>query len=301
MKKVEETTPDVGVIVGRFQVNELHEAHLDLIQGVCNEHQKVIIFLGLSPVLVTQNNPLDFESRKQMVLDEFPNVIVMYIKDNPSDEQWSKELDEKISDLIGPNQSVVLYGSRDSFISHYSGKFKTQELLQEVYVSGSEIRKNISKKVKNTSEFRSGVIWGAYNRYPTCYPTVDIAIFNDDYTKILLGRKPKETLYRFVGGFADPRSESYEADARREVMEETHVEVSDPEYIGSMLVNDWRYRHEVDKIKTMFFKCKVIFGRPEPGDDIAEVRWFDFNTLKDEMLVKEHVKLLVLLKANMTK
>ena len=48
---------DVGVIIGRFQVPELHQAHLDLIQAACNAHDKVIIFLGLSPLMVTQENP----------------------------------------------------------------------------------------------------------------------------------------------------------------------------------------------------------------------------------------------------
>jgi bifunctional NMN adenylyltransferase/nudix hydrolase len=291
MKKVQKPSADVGVIVGRFQVHELHDAHLDLIQSVCSEHEKVIIFLGLSPLMVTQNNPLDFESRKQMIFDKFPNVIVLYIKDSHSDTVWSADLDEKIKDILGPNQSVVLYGSRDSFISHYHGKYPTQELIQEVYISGTEIRKSISKKVKASPDFRAGVIWAAGNTYPTCYPTVDIAIFNDDYTKLLLARKPKEDKYRFVGGFADPKSENYEADARREVAEETGLEVSDPKYIGSFSVNDWRYRHEVSKIKTLFFIVKMVFGRPQANDDICEVRWFNFDETTRQYIIEGHLPL----------
>ncbi len=102
MKKVGLPTYDVGVIIARFQVHELHEGHIDLIKNVCSEHEKVIIFLGLSPCMVTQNNPLDFESRKQMILDKFPSVNVLYIKDQEEDKNWSKELDEKINDLIFP-------------------------------------------------------------------------------------------------------------------------------------------------------------------------------------------------------
>ena len=291
MKKVEKPLQDVGVIVGRFQVHELHSAHLDLIQFVCNNHKKVIIFLGMSPLLVTRNNPLDFESRKQMITETFPNVIVLYIKDRNSDEKWSAELDRQIVDVITPNQTVVLYGSRDSFISHYHGRFATQELVQETFISGSETRKMISKSVKNTPEFRAGVIWAAYNQYPKCYATVDIAIFNEDYTKLLLARKPDETKYRFVGGFSDPGSDSFEADARREVHEETGLEITDLKHVGSMIVNDWRYRQETDVIKTIFYSCKVLFGRPEAQDDIAEVRWFDFDKINIDDLVDEHKKL----------
>src|SRR5271167_2605495 len=101
---------DVGIIVGRFQVHELHAAHKNLIQSVLDRHDKVITFLGLSPLKYTGENPLDFQARKQMILEQFPTVNVLYIKDKPSDEAWSRELDEKISDLLSPKQNPTLYG-----------------------------------------------------------------------------------------------------------------------------------------------------------------------------------------------
>ena len=169
---------DVGVIVGRFQVPELHVAHRALIEHVCQEHDKVLIFLGLSPLMVTRENPLDFEARKQMILAAFPHVNVLYIKDVHSDEVWSRKLDEMVSDNVTPAQSVVLYGGRDSFINHYHGKYPTQELEQDVWVSGNEIRAEISKKsVKSSPDFRAGVVWAAYSQFPTAYPCVDVAIF----------------------------------------------------------------------------------------------------------------------------
>lgn len=292
MQKKEDPCADVAVLVGRFQVHELHEAHLDLINTIQSSHPKTIVFLGLSPVMVTQNNPLDFESRKQMILEKFPNVNVLYIKDCKSDNDWSAELDEKIGDIIGPNKTVVLYGSRDCFIKHYTGKYKTQELVQETYISGTEVRKAISKKVKNTSEFRAGVIWAAYNKYPTVFTTVDIAIMDETGKKVLLARKPKEEEWRFVGGFADPNSNSFEDDAKREVAEETGCEVSDPEYIGSYKIVDWRYEREIDKIKTVFFACKYIFGPPKANDDIIACKWFMIKDLTVKDIVEEHHVLL---------
>jgi bifunctional NMN adenylyltransferase/nudix hydrolase len=302
MKKKEQPPADVGVLVGRFQVHELHEAHIDLIESVCYEHDKVIIFLGLSPLMVTQNNPLDFESRKQMLLKEFPEVTVLYIKDVNDDKAWSTRLDEQIGDVANPNQSVVLYGSRDSFISHYSGKFDTIELQQETFISGTEIRKSIGRKVKNTEEFRTGVIWAAFNQYPKVYPTVDVAILDKDESRVLLARKPFEKKYRFIGGFADPKSISFEADARREVSEEAGIEITDPQYVGSYLIDDWRYRSEVDKIKTTFFKANIMYGKPRAADDVCEVRWFDIDDLTPEQLVPEHGILLeALLKKGLDK
>lgn len=269
---------DVGVIVGRFQVHELHQAHLDLINYVCERHEKVVIFLGLSPLMVSTNNPLDFEARKQMILAHFPDVNVLYIKDVADDEVWSKRLDAMIEDLITPAQSVVLYGGRDSFIDHYKGRFPTQELTQAVFMSGTAERRAIARsRARGSSEFRSGVIWASQSRFPTVYTTVDVAIFNEDRSKILLGRKPNEKLLRLIGGFADPRSSSFEHDARREVAEEAGIEVGGLEYIGSVNVDDWRYRNEPDCIRTMLFTGKYLHGRPTPGDDIEEVRWVPFG------------------------
>ena len=138
---IKEKTIDCGIIVGRFQLAELHNGHLELIQGVVDKHERVVLFLGVSPVLATQRNPLDFESRKQMILDKFPNVTVLYIKDIKSDELWSEKLDEQIADIISPTQTLALYGSRDSFINHYKGKYQTIELENEVYYSATDERR----------------------------------------------------------------------------------------------------------------------------------------------------------------
>lgn len=270
---------DVGVIVGRFQVDELHEAHTNLIQTVVDNHDKVLIFLGLSATKCSVYNPLDFEARKQMILEKFPDVNVLYIKDVPSDEDWSKKLDDTIDDIKGPNQCVILYGGRDAFINCYKGKYPTYELQQKVFVSGKDIRKTISNKVKASSDFRKGVIWATMNQYPKVFSTVDVAIFNDDYSQILLARKPNETLYRLVGGFVNP-GDTYEQTARREVMEETKLEITDPVYVTSAVIDDWRYRQEKDKITTSLFVAKKMYGCPEPNDDICELKWFDTNEIK---------------------
>jgi bifunctional NMN adenylyltransferase/nudix hydrolase len=328
---------DVGVIVGRFQVHELHQAHRDLIDYVCERHEKVIIFLGLSPLPVSTNNPLDFESRRQMLTAAYPEVNVLYIKDVNSDEVWSNRLDAMIEDLLTPAQSVVLYGGRDSFIDHYRGRYPTQELTQAVFMSGTAERKAIARsRAKASPEFRAGVIWASQSRFPTVYTTVDIAILDYDRledrkpaseswkncvrctprqacashedeaktyyaperpTRVLLGRKPDEKLYRFIGGFADPNSESFEQDAKREVREESGLEVGDLRYLGSLNVDDWRYRNEPDGIRTMLFTAKYLHGRPTPGDDIEEVRWFD---LSDNLeVVPTHRPLMEMLRKEM--
>ena len=283
--QVKQEKYDTAVIVGRFQVHELHSAHRDLIQSVCDKHEKVIIFLGLAPVVNTKNNPLDFESRKQMIQAEFPNAIIAYIKDVDSDALWSKTLDKQINDLASPTHTVVLYGSRGSFLDLYQGKYPTIELEPESYVSGTDIRTKLSKSVKANPDFRAGVIWASANRFPTTFTTVDVAIFNDDYTEILLGRKENEEKFRLIGGFADPRDGSFEHSAAREMMEETSLGtgsgVSSFTYLGSYNIDDWRYRNEVDCIRTLLYAVQPMGRGARPGDDIHELRWFDLTTKDD--------------------
>lgn len=295
--KIADEQFDVGVIIGRFQVPDLHEAHRALIQHVCDNHGKVIVILGLSPLRVTFNNPLDFEARKQMILDAFPKVNVLYVKDVNSDDVWSRKVDEIVHDVLTGTQTAVLYGSRDSFIKHYSGRFPTRELEQDVFISGTEIRKSISSSsVKSTSDFRAGVVWASQAGFPKVYPTVDIAILNEDETKVLLGRKPYEDRFRFIGGFVDPFVDSsYEEAAIREVAEETNAIIDAPEYIFSTYVDDWRYRSERDRIFTTFFKAHHTEAALCPGDDISEVRWFSLDTLTSDSIVETHHVLLTAL------
>jgi bifunctional NMN adenylyltransferase/nudix hydrolase len=304
---------DVGVIVGRFQVSELHSAHRALIDHVASQHDKVVIVLGLSPLFVTRENPLDFQARQQMLAEAYPEITVAYIKDVDSDRLWSKRLDEIIADVVHPGQSAVLYGGRDSFVEHYSGKLPVRELEQTEWVSGSEIRRGVARaKTRASGDFRAGVVWAAYARYPTAYPTVDVAILryrtkdapdggrrlSERVTiEVLLVRKPAEPLFRFVGGFAEPHSECFEDDARREVREETGVEIADLKYIGSARIDDWRYRPENDQIKTLFFRATHVFGSPNPQDDeIAEARWFPLAGVRRTDVMPAHRGLLRMLR-----
>ena len=290
------TEGSVGVIVGRFQVPYLHDAHCDLIETVIEERSRVIICLGISPAMVTRRNPLDFEARKQMILQDYPDVTIIPIMDVQSNDQWSANLDKAVSEILTPREKAVLYGSRDSFIAHYTGKFPTEELVPDHMVSGTDLRKISSERVKCSQEFRDGVIWAANNQFPKTWICVDVAILNSFGTQVLLGRKPTERKFRFIGGFVDPTDESLEAAAIREAHEEAgQLELTAPKYICSMLTNDWRYRSEVDKITTSLFVTSVVFGSPIAGDDIEEVKWFDLDEFKSDLeykIVEGHIPLM---------
>ena len=287
MKEKVTKATDVAVIVGRFQVNELHEAHIDLITSVLNKHDRVLLFLGNSTIRNTLNNPLDYRARRTMIADKFPTVEIHYINDNPSDTAWTKNLDKLIGEQLLPMQTVTLYGSRDSFLKCYTGKFNTCELEATTFISGTEVRRRVCNNYPPTADYRAGMIAATAYRFPTAFQTVDIAVVNDK-GELLLARKPEEKKWRFIGGFSDPASVSLEEDAKREVQEEAGVEVGNITYLGSTLINDWRYRGEIDKIKTALFVAKYLFGKPEGADDVAEVKWVSINNLTKNDIVETH-------------
>ncbi len=280
----------VGVIVARMQVHELHEAHLELLKIVSENHKKVIIFLGVPRITNTQNNPLGFSERAFMIKEVAENAIIVPIQDRRNNDEWSKELDTQIA-LIHSGKAL-LYGGRDSFIPYYTGKNTTVELVSDVIYSGAFTRKTVAEEVLSSSDFRAGVIYSCFQNRPTSFQTVDIAVVRKE--QILLGKKPGENdMWRFIGGFVDPTDDTLEAAAKRELHEEAGaIEVSDPKYIGSFRVDDWRYRKEKSKILTSLFICEYVYGNIEPNDDIEAVGWFDINEVGNKIeLMSEHVPL----------
>jgi len=286
MKEANKT--DCGVIVARFMLHSLHDAHKDLIKSVYDRHDRVLIFLGISPLRNTTNAPLDFKHRRAMILEDFPQAEIYYIDDNRSDITWSRNLDNQISKWLSPGLTATLYGSRDSFLKHYVGKNPTCELESETFISGSQVRKSIITEYPSSKDFRAGMIAATGQHYPIAYQTVDIAVVNETIDKVLLVKKPGESKWRFIGGFSDPSSNSLEDDAKREVMEETGVEISEPVYLGSSLIKDWRFRSCTNKIKTVLFMATYISGTPEGADDVEAAKWFNLNDLNESNIVEEH-------------
>jgi bifunctional NMN adenylyltransferase/nudix hydrolase len=292
-------TRSYGVIVGRFQVPDLHDGHMELFRQVAARHDGVVVFVGSHPAGLTKDHPLTFEVRKRMIEKKFPNFIVREIRDTRDDGTWSKALDGAISAAVDGPAEFTLYGGRDSFVPHYTGRHKPVELTLSVEsnkVSGTQLRQHFAVNTIESSDFRAGMMYALAQLWPVLLPTVDIAIFTTDYKKILLGRKESDPpgKFRFIGGHAEKKSPTYEADARKEVFEETNLDPHRMEYIGSALIPDWRYDTPDRAVKTAFFATTVMSQGAKAGDDICEVRWFNAAHLAAADVVDTHQPLFVL-------
>jgi len=290
-KEIDPSEYEIGVIVARFQVHKLHDAHIKLIEKVCEHHKKVIIFLGVPVVGNTKTNPLDFASRKAMIQENYPNIVILPQKDQRSDIKWSEILDSQIPVPFG-ERSGLLYGSRDSFIPHYKGKYTVTELTTDTFYSGTEVRKQVSREILSSTDFRAGVIHANYAQRPVTYPTVDVVAMNEK-GQILLGKKPNEKNYRFIGGFVDRTDANWEQAAKREFAEETGgCEIGDLKYVASGMINDWRYNGTDSGIMTTLFIGNFIFGSIQPSDDIEQLAWkYPADIHLEDDIMPEHQEL----------
>lgn len=299
--------PSYGVLVGRFQVHDLTEGHMELIRTVRGRHTRTIIFIGTAPSGMTRHNPLDFIARKGMIQARFADITVIPLGDTETDEQWSRILDSKIQEFVGYGD-VTLYGSRDSFIPHYSGRFKPVELTLPVSaeISSTAARQQLTNAVIESADFRAGVIHAAMNQWPRVVACVDIVLYHylwlgqqkqgvhaDDVVFLLI-RKEGEHTWRFAGGHAEPQTDSFEEDARREAAEETGQIITRVEYLGSAKIDDWRWRGERDQIKTLVFAAETQTQSHKAGDDAKDTRWFSVREINEGFINSVHHPILAL-------
>jgi bifunctional NMN adenylyltransferase/nudix hydrolase len=209
-------------------------------------------------------------------------VTIDSIEDHPiSNELWSEELDKKIAahKETFPDLQVRLYGSRDSFIKCYFGVHQNEVIPEVPAISGTDMRNQVLTLPSHdlTDAHREGMIYGLKNVYPVGMAVVDIAVYKKVGNNIyfLLGRKPRETVFRLFGGFFDVSVDgSLEEAALRELREEAgDIKVTAPVYLTSTKIDDWRYRDNAHKIVTSLFIVEYISGEPAPSDDIVELKW----------------------------
>lgn len=154
----------IGIIVGRFQSPRLTEGHESLIREVMEENERVIIFVGVYPKCPDFRNPIPFKFRKQMLL-EFAGdygIEVIPFKDVFNVPLWNSLLDEKIGELTNKNDEITLYGSRESFIFGYNGKYKTKEIKADGDFSATQLRNQVLEldEFEADEKFRAGIILG---------------------------------------------------------------------------------------------------------------------------------------------
>ena len=116
--------------------------------------------------------------------------------------------------------------------------------------------------------------------YANPAPTAS-ALVVDDEGRVLLSRRagdPGEGMWDLPGGFIEEGEEPLET-LRRELLEETGVEIEPIEFLGGL--SD-RYGDGGVYTLNLYWTVRIASGRPEPADDVADLRWFAPDELPAE-------------------
>ena len=283
----------LGVIVGRFQTPDITPGHEFLFEEVYKRHDNIVVFIGCKPpnYQPDEKNPLDFFSRKAMIQGSKPNVSVLSITDNREDIEWSLELDKRIDEVRG-TFDVILYGSRDSFISHYKGRFETYELESNIIYSATSVREKIIQSAKESEDFRAGVIYGLSNKL-VCglHHSYGLIVQKDKKGyKVLLGKKRGEKEYTLFGGIYNPETDkSYSDTVKRNIREQLgkNFEIGSTKFLFDSQLNHWAYSSSNEKIHGNFFICEVAWGYPTPNSEFELVEWVPIESFEAKKLVFE--------------
>jgi ADP-ribose pyrophosphatase YjhB (NUDIX family) len=136
---------------------------------------------------------------------------------------------------------------------------------------------------------------GQMHKHPTSFQATDAVIIHREAGRLLLGRKKKEPLWRFIGGFVSPQDQSLEQACIREIKEEAASDgnmcFDYPVHLHSFRVPDPRYASGPDAIMSATFRVWYLHGAPKAGDDIRWVKWFTRDYLRrnfTKIVMPEH-------------
>jgi len=256
----------VAVIVGRFQAPYLHSGHQKLIYTAFQQCERVIIFIG-SSIVRGDRNPLPYELIRRGVQNLHGSVEVHQLRDEKIDNVWLDSLFGKVKDLTDSADEILYYGSRDSFLTSLPEDKNTVNVeAVEGDLSATKLRNSVH--YRDNRWFFEGYIKAVQDEFPAHYAVVDAVI--TDGVNVLLGHK--KSGYCIIGGFADSCDKSLEDAIIREVKEETNLDVSNPEYLMSAQLKDWRYKNARQPFTSVFVLKVENFENVKAQDDIDEIK-----------------------------
>jgi mutator protein MutT len=125
--------------------------------------------------------------------------------------------------------------------------------------------------------------------YAHSMPTAS-AVVDDGEGRVLLSRRARDPFagkWDLPGGFLEEGEHPLDC-VRRELHEEAGIGLLDERLLG-IWMDQYEYRRRVVATLNIYFAARLGAGILEPGDDVAELRWFASDDVPTNELAFGHV------------
>lgn len=289
----------LGILIGRFQVPEMHEGHRFLVREMLEQCDQVLILFGSANRTRSVKNPFTYQERKAAALKLFPTIGTAPLNDYLyNDSQWMADVTatieqarEQISRDFETPVTVVLYGHHKDGNDYlrWFPQYEYVNINSDIDVSGTEVRNSYSHMLPQSVQ--QDMQYFAQERetfksYP--YPDSLNICCGDAVVEclghiLLIRRKftPGAGNWALPGGHKHT-DETFLECAVRELYEETNLRIPKPVLLGSIkssrLFDSPRRSSGIPKLTLavhMVVKPNVDGSLPRANgsDDASETSW----------------------------
>jgi bifunctional NMN adenylyltransferase/nudix hydrolase len=319
---------DAVVVAARFQ--PLHAGHLAAIHAARARAPRVLVVVLGADCAPTLKTPWSTAERLAALADALPAcpaIDILTVRDVPYDvARWSRALDAAVGALLPSSTRIALVAdpapaglwprrwirtTRDAGFAAGEAALRDELLWgPETEWARLEPRLPLSQtdalrrwhdgpqglRLRDEAAFiRAFRARWASAPYPPVFVTVDaVVVWRGELLLIQRGRAPGRDLWALPGGFLD-QHETLEAAARREVAEETGLELAVASAVSTR-VFDEPGRSLRGRTLTHAFHFALDDARPRPlvegADDARAAAWFPCTALAPETLFEDHYAIL---------
>ncbi len=323
---------EYSIFIGRFA--PFHSAHAELLKIALDKAKKVIVVIGSYKRAASPRNPWSGEERETMMRmaltpEENERIVVVHMRDYLyNDHLWLADLTQKVYEITGDTDSIVLVGHDHDHSSYYLKMFPQwkSHLVGNIdkFPHATKIRYlyftyDISykaclhpktaewlEKFKQTEKFKlikdyfdsvrkSQEAWSG-SPFPVIFHTVDAVVLRSGHVLcVRRGKAHGKGQIALPGGFLNP-DERVRAGAIRELKEETAIKLSKEELDKAIIdehVFDYPQRSERGRTLTTAFLVDLKSG-PLPQvkgqDDADKAFWLPLRDFytREEEFFEDH-------------
>lgn len=323
---------DVSVLIGRFQ--PFHVGHAALLAKALECAPKVAVVLGSSFRARSAKNPFTWEERSGMIasalsVEERDRLRFLPLRDAYDDLLWAESVKHLLESVCLPGERVALVGHAKDSSSDYLGLFPELDFVDAGYqgdVNATALRKLLFEKGNRAdlSDFvdpqvaQSLAKWIGSREYSALrdeylavqesrskwgtgpFITLDALVCARQHVLLVRrGHSPGKGLWAIPGGFLEYHERLIKG-AKRELLEETGLDLEDPGLMASLLdskVFDHPARSQRGRIITHVYHFELGLDHLPPvlgSDDAAAAQWIPRQALPgmEELFFEDHFHIL---------